>query len=130
MTKMRKFRKEYAKELLAIAGEDLETARVLFKAQIKRRENILFPVEQTIEKTLKAVLCALEQPVPLVREISILIDHLPEGIAPPEPEALVDFTQFATIRRYEEGRSEFSQEELEQAILLAERVLSWGKKLI
>jgi hypothetical protein len=38
MTKERIFRKDYAKELLAIAAEDLVGAKVLFSAKLKRQE--------------------------------------------------------------------------------------------
>ncbi len=129
MTKSRKFKKEYAIELLSIAEQDLETAKALLPSKIRRKENILFHIEQAIEKALKATLCKLEIPVPMVHELSLLIDRLPEGVEPPSPEDLVDLTQFATIRRYEEGKASFSDEEVKAAYRLAEQVLAWARKL-
>lgn len=128
MTKSRKFNKLYAFELIRIAEQDLETAKVLIHADLKRKENILFHIEQCIEKCLKAMLCKHELSVPLVHELSILIDKLPKDILPPNAEELTDLTQFATIRRYEEGKAEFTKEEIESAYRLAEQVLSWAKK--
>jgi HEPN domain-containing protein len=129
LTKSRRFKKEYSKELLSIAEEDLKTAKVLLDAKIRRKENTLFHIEQTIEKSLKAVLCQLEIPVPLSHELSILVDRLPKGIEPPMAEDLFDLTQFATIRRYEEGRADFSDEEMVTAFRLARGVLNWAKKV-
>jgi HEPN domain-containing protein len=84
MTKTLIFKKEYATELLRIAEEDLETARVLAKAKIKRKENTFFHAEQAIEKSLKAVLCHLQIAVPLTHELSIILDRLPKKETPPE----------------------------------------------
>lgn len=129
MTKSIKFKKEYAVELLNIAEQDLETAQTLIAARLKRKENILFHIEQAIEKALKASLCRFEIPVPMVHEISILIDRLPEGVSPPRSEDLVDLTQFATIRRYEEGRADFTEGEVKAAYDLAKEVIAWAQKI-
>jgi HEPN domain-containing protein len=97
--------------------------------KIGRRENTLFHIEQVVEKSLKAVLCKLETPVPFTQELDILLDRLPEGILPPSAEELSDLTQFATLRRYEEARADFSDEELQSAYRLAHSVLVWAKKV-
>ncbi len=129
MTKSRKFKVEYAQELISIAEQDLETAQALMTAKIRRKENIFFHIEQAIEKTLKGVLCKLGIPVPLVHELSLLIDKIPEAKSPPRAEEIVDLTQFATIRRYEEGKATFSEEELRASYELAEAVLKWARKV-
>lgn len=128
MTKTRKFKKEYASELLAIADHDLQAAKVLLDAKVKRKENIFFHIEQSIEKCLKAVLCKHSTPVPLIHELQVLIDHLPKGVSPPRVEEISDLTQFATIRRYEEGRADFSSEEINAAYQLGQQILDWAKK--
>lgn len=98
------------------------------KSHLKRKENILFHIEQCIEKCLKAVLCKNGIAIPLVQELSILVDKLPEKVSPPYVEEISDMTQFATIRRYEEGKAEFTKEELQQAYHIGEQILSWAKK--
>lgn len=130
MTKSRKFNKSYSIELLSIATQDLETARLLMGTTLKRKENILFHIEQSIEKAIKAVLCQLEIAVPMVHEIAILIDRLPEDKMPPRAEDLADLTQFATIRRYEEGKASLDQEEIQEAYNLAKEIITWAKNLI
>ena len=50
MSKSRLFKKSYALELIKLAKDDLETALALKKADINRKENILFHVQQAIEK--------------------------------------------------------------------------------
>ncbi len=128
MTKSRNFTKEYALELLRIATEDLEAANVLMAAKLRRKENIFFHIEQAIEKALKAVLCKHGIAVPLVHELSILIDKIPEGLSLPHAEEITDLTQFATIRRYEEGKAEFTDEEVVSAFQIAGDVLKWANK--
>jgi HEPN domain-containing protein len=130
MTKSRKFNKAYSSELLSIASQDLETARLLMGTNLKRKENILFHIEQSIEKAIKAVLCKLEIAVPLVHEIAILIDRLPEEKMPPRSEDLADLTQFATIRRYEEGKATLTKEEIQEAYKLANEIIIWARNLI
>jgi len=130
MTKSRKFNPEYSKELLAIAKQDLETARLLLGTELKRKENILFHIEQAIEKAIKSTLCKLQIPVPLVHELSILVDKLPEAHTPPRAEELVDLTQFATIRRYEEGKAEITKEEISAAYDLGFQIVQWAAKII
>lgn len=55
--KERHFKPEYAKELIAIARGDLASAFGLKKIKMGRPENICYHAEQSIEKSLKAVLC-------------------------------------------------------------------------
>jgi hypothetical protein len=62
--------------------------------------------------------------------ISIPWDKLPEIKNPPRAEDLVDLTQFASIRLYEEGKSELNQEEIKAAYDLDAEVVSWAKKII
>lgn len=126
VTKSRKFNKKYAEELLSIAFQDLETAKALLPVKGVRKENILFHIEQSVEKGMKAVLCKLEIAVPLVHELSIILDKIPEKLMPPRSDEISDLTQFATIRRYEEGKSEFSDGEVRDTYALAEEILSWA----
>jgi len=128
MTKERRFKKQYGKELIKVAEGDLEVALALAGVGIKRKENIFFSIQQTIEKALKAYLVWLELPVPMVHDLAIIIDRFPESIVIPHAEDLQDLTQFATIRRYEEGSFELTDEETKAALEVAEKILALVKK--
>lgn len=125
MTKERIFKKEYAKELLAIAKDDLAGAEALIQAHLKRQEMSLFHIQQAIEKALKAHLCWLGLPVPMVHSLSIIVDRIPNSDQVPHGELLEDFTQFATIRRYEEGVVVFSAEEIQEALKTGKDIIDW-----
>lgn len=129
MTKEQKFKKEYAFELLKIAEGDLETTKVLLAASIGRKENICFNAQQVIEKSLKAVLCFLELPVPFTHNLDILIDRLPKTLSLNSSENINDLTEYATIRRYEEGTFELDTEDLKKTYDMAELTLKWAQKI-
>ncbi len=97
-------KKEYSKELIHIAENDLISTKTLASNSEVRRETVLMMVQECIEKTLKAVLCALEFPLPQTHDLLVIIDRLGTENEPPMSDALDDLTPFATIRRYEEGR--------------------------
>lgn len=48
--KKRLYKKEYSKELLKIAAGDLDSATALSQAKSGRPENIIFLVQQSVEK--------------------------------------------------------------------------------
>jgi HEPN domain-containing protein len=123
----KKFKKEFAHELVRIAEQDLETARFLSSGAHIRRETTLFNVEQAVEKSLKAVLCWLEISVPLTHDLYAVIGKLPQDNLPPGGYALHDLTPFATIRRYEDSVDDITQQDLELAIASAEKVVLWAK---
>lgn len=125
MTKDRLFKREYARELLNVAKDDLEGARVLVAAKIGRQELPLFHVQQTIEKALKAALVWMGRPLPMVHSLAIILDRFPEGTQVPHADSLEDLTQFATIRRYEEGVALFTPDEITAALAMAQDVLDW-----
>ena len=114
MTKERLFKLPYARELLAIAQNDLLAAKALSANQQVRYETAFFMLQQSVEKALKAVLVAQSQPVPLVRDLAVIIDRLD-----PKPNAsdeLNELTDFAAVRRYEEGTFLVTAEETAAAI--------------
>lgn len=125
MTKDRLFKKEYAKELLIVAKDDLEGARALVSAQVRRQELSLFHVQQAIEKALKAYLVWTGRKVPMVHSLGLLVDRISEAENIPYADALEELTQFATIRRYEDGVALFTSEEISQSLTTAEEVINW-----
>ena len=125
MTNDRLFKKEYAQELLKVSQGDLETAKVLMEAKLTRKENTLFHIQQAIEKALKSYICWLEKPVPLVHDLSEILRVIPDHENIPHHESLYDLTQFATVRRYEEGVAVITDEEVVAAHIVAQEILEW-----
>lgn len=126
----RKFKKEYAKELIRIAEGDLDSARILASGNPKRPENIFYMAEQCIEKCLKAVICAHDAPVPLTHSLAALLERLKDYCTVPFDQDLEELTEFATTRRYEEGKVVLEKEERDRVLLVALQVLDWGSKEI
>jgi HEPN domain-containing protein len=119
------YEKPYALELIRIACADFEAAEVLFAARVKRQENIFLMAQQALEKALKAVLCALGLPVPHLYEISLLLDRLPEEIDPPFGNQFNSLTEYATIRRYLEGKETHENEVTEAALKEIKNAVEW-----
>lgn len=124
------FKKSYAKILLDIADGDLQSAQVLRKASRGRRENICFLAQQAIEKALKAVLIWHQVAFPLVHDAGILVAKMPSGILPPEGYDLSLLTQYATVRRYEEGAIEITEADLDAILKVAESVFTWARQIV
>jgi len=129
MVKDRVFKPEYAAELVRIATNDLKAAIVLKNDAGIRRETVFFMIQQSVEKALKALLCHLKKPVPMVHDLLLILDRLKKD-APKEAEYLVDLSDFAAIKRYEEGTFIPTLEELEATIEMAEKVVSHCHNII
>lgn len=127
--KKRLFKKEYARELLKIASGDLDSAVALSRASKGRPENVVFLAQQSVEKNIKAVLVHLQISFPAVHDLGILVALLPDENAPPEGFGLTEFNPFATVRRYEEGQSPLTPEEIEAALATAYKVAQWAQAL-
>lgn len=119
------FKPEYAHQLIKIAQADHESA-VILANHGARRENSIYHAQQCIEKSIKAVLCWKSIPVPLVHDAGILVARLPGELTPPGGYDLSDLTPFATVRRYEEGVFDVSDEEIQNALDLSKQVLDWA----
>lgn len=129
----RRFVKVYAKTLLRIAEQDFSTA--LFAATgIEgggvRPENVLFLYQQAIEKLLKAVLCHLELPVPMVHDLGVLLAKLPAEVQPAVGYEISSLNDYAGVLRYEEGRLIHEPEDLEDARILCDEMLGWARTII
>lgn len=129
--KSKKFNPAYAKSLLKIAEGDLESAKILAKSKKGRPENIFFIAQQSIEKSLKAVLVHFKKNVPLTHDLEAIISILPEKISTPlSHDSIEGLSEFATVRRYEEGYLEITQEEIKAAIQAADRFFKWAEQQI
>ena len=130
MSRDKLFHREYAKVLWQIAEGDLESAEVMAQNLNKgRRENICFAAQQCIEKSFKAVLCSQQKPVPMTHSIEVLLDRL-QLAAPVGAESLIELTDYATVRRYEEGSEIITAEDVQAIITAARGVLIWAKQQI
>ncbi len=126
----RKYQPEYAFELFRIAQGDLESARGLFKVHTGRIENVVYLCQQSIEKSMKAVLCHLSMDVPMSHDLDLLVSVLPSDLKPPEFYRLGLLTQYATIRRYEEGYEVLDDQDLVATIDLGEKIELWAKTIL
>lgn len=125
-----KYKKEYAKELIKIAYGDYGSARSLSINNEGRIENAVYLCEQAIEKSLKAVLCHLNQPIVHTHDLDVLVTLLPLTHKPPEAHRLGVLSQYATIRRYEEGSEEIGSDDIRLTLELGKKVLEWAQNII
>lgn len=94
-----------------------------------RRENICFVAQQCIEKSFKAVLCYQQKSVPMTHSIEVLLDRL-QSTVPVGADSLIELTDYATVRRYEEGSEIITSEDVQAIITAAQGVLIWAKQQI
>jgi len=128
MSKERLFKKPYARELMAIAKNDLVAAKFLAANTEVRFETAFFMLQQAVEKCLKAVLVAQGKPVPLVHDLAVIIDRMDPK--PGSSEELHELTDFASVRRYEEGTFVVTREETDAAIKLVEATIAFADSQI
>lgn len=127
MTKSQLFKTIYAKELFNIARGDLGSLEILAGAsRAGRPENIFFMAGQVVEKCIKAVLVAKQIPVPFTHNLEILLDRLEDTPDPPNPDSIIDLSDFASIRRYEEGNFLLDDRDIKAAVELAKEVVNWA----
>lgn len=124
------FKKNHAKVLLGIAAADLEAAKVVLESQVGRKEIAAFLAQQSIEKSIKAVLISLEIPVPMVHDAGVLVAKLPNQFTPPRGYDLSELTTYATVLRYREGDSALSHDDAKAIVEIAASVLNWAKTLV
>jgi hypothetical protein len=119
---------QYALEFLHIEQGDLKTAQVLkqgMKTGEIRDENFFLMVHQVTERDFQAVIGAFGQPIPLVHDLGVPVAKVPEGAEATFGYELTRLSEFATHRRYEEGRMLLTPEEAEDVLLMAEQILTW-----
>ena len=117
-----------APQLFRIAECDLTAAQALAGVPGIRLENAMHHVQQSIEKAIKAVLVFHRIALPLVHDLGIFVSKVRAFIEPPYGYKLQRLTDFATIRRYEEGESALTPEELRQTLQGGLEMLIWAKE--
>lgn len=129
MVKDKIFKKQFAAELFRIAQNDLQAAKTLNADVMVRKETAMLMIQQCIEKSLKALLCSVEAGIPQTHDLSLIVDRVRStSIEIPPIVANTDFeelTPFATLRRYEDGNFEISEEDMIAAIELANIIIDW-----
>ncbi len=123
----RMFPKEYAQVLWRIAEGDFRTVAVLAQASGYRVENAFYLAQQSIEKALNAVLVYRGIAIPMIHDLSALLSKLPEDCDSPYGYELNALSEYATIRRYEEGSWTPSPEELQEIMDKTKAMLDWAK---
>jgi len=127
LTKEKLFNKVYTHELLRIAQGDLDSAKLLAgNIGVGRKENICYTAQQSIEKALKATICWLGMPIPMSHSIELILDRLPKDFQPPRAELLIELTDFATVKRYNEGNDVITDEDIRAILMAAKEVLDWA----
>lgn len=131
MTKEGKFAKDYAHELMRIAFQDLASAQFLSGQHQVRVENVFLLAQQALEKALKAVLCWQGQPIPFLHEIGVLVSKIESvGLSPPFAYSLNGLSEFATIRRYLEGKETWSDAEIHGVLAEVKTACEWCQQQI
>lgn len=121
---------QYALEFLHIEQGDLKTAQFLKQGMNTggiRNENLFLMVHQAIKKAFQAVIGAFGQPIPLVHDLGVPVAKVPEGAEATFGYEPTRLSEFATHRRYEEGRMLLTLEEVEDVLLMAEQILTWAR---
>lgn len=128
--KTQKFKPEFAFKLRKIAKDDLYAAEVLSKAPGVRIENIVYHIQQCIEKTIKAALVNLSIPVPLSHDLEVLVGLLPDNFTKSLPSGLGELTQFATLKRYTDGDELIDETDIQELLKLGLFFLNWCDSII
>jgi HEPN domain-containing protein len=129
----RRFERKYARTLLRIAERDLSSghyaSRGIDSGEV-RPENVLFLYQQSAEKLLKAVLCHLEIPIPLVHDLGVLLAKLPRNTQPEVGYEINSLNDYAGVWRYEEASLVYEPEDLEEAYQLCNDLMAWARAII
>ena len=117
---------------LAHAESDLNLARLARHRSDVLPEQVCFHAQQAAEKVLKAVLLHRGVAFPRTHDIQQLIVLVRQSGLGPSSELgrAAALTPYAAEARYPDYPDEITPEEVDEAIQLAEAVLSWGATLI
>jgi len=95
-------------------------------------EDLCLDAQQAAEKAIKTVLLHLSVGFPYIHDLSLLLTRVEQaGPAVPEPvRNAVALTDYAVETRYPGPFEPVTQEEYEEAIMLAEVVLVWAQSIV
>lgn len=114
------------------ARSNLERAKIGKVSQGILYEDLCFDAQQTVEKSLKAILVKLNQPFPKTHSIGILLKLIEEaGVEIPKNINQAKLlTAYAVDARYPGDYEPVTKEEYKEALKLAEDVFEWLVKII
>lgn len=94
-------------------------------------EDLGFEAEQAAEKALKAVLIHVSREYPKTHSLGLLIELFGQYVTVPEEiRAAVVLSSYAVQTRYPGDYAPVSEAEYEQALMLAQTVVSWERQQI
>ena len=119
-------------EWLNRAYSNLSQAKGGIKLTNVYLEDLCFQAQQAVEKALKAVLIVHHVRFPYTHDLAALLSLIMEiGIAVPEHIlGAVRLSDYAVTVRYPSVAEPITQQEYEQSIVIAEKVLHWAEKVI
>ena len=110
---------------LAIARRDLDSAKRLLAGDPPYRDTAAYHCQQSAEKAIKTVLAAARVPFPKTHDLTALV-KLAAGTdadASKWKEAAIILTPYATLYRYPDAFPEPGDNDLHEAVSLAEELL-------
>lgn len=113
------------------ARSDLKLAR-LGASQDVLPAQVCFHAQQSVEKSLKAVLLFTGTDFPLTHDIEELLDTMDAvGIVIPDDlKGINTLTPYAVETRYPGYWGEISRDDIDEALMLAEKTVTWAEEYI
>ena len=124
---------DYAQEWLKIAERDYAVALHLSEAfRPLPTENICYGCQQSMEKSLKAVLAYNEADIPKAHDIILLLELCRQYTNEVSLDIKIagTITRFATMSRYPDNVVDFTKEDAELGLKYAKQVLDMVKEVL
>ena len=121
--------RQLPRRLIRKAAADLAAARALADDPDQADEVVGFHVQQTVEKSVKAVLAWLQIDYPLTHDIDFLVRRLTKSDVP-VPEALLEarwVSMWGVVTRYEDIETVLDRVE---AIEVATVAIEWASEVV
>jgi HEPN domain-containing protein len=117
-------------EWLNRARSNLKRAKADARLEGIYWEDLCFDAQQAAEKAIKAVLLHYEIEFPYVHDLARLLTLLSENDVevPEDVKAAETMTPYATTIRYPMPYESMTKEQYEEAVHLAETVVTWAQK--
>jgi HEPN domain-containing protein len=121
----------FPEEWLTHAESDLNLARLAKDHTEILPQQVCFHAQQAAEKALKAVLLHHKIEFPPVHDIEVLLEITKQsGVSPPSDVAEAGaLTPYAVEARYPGYEEDITPAQVDQAIRLAESVVTWAKTI-
>jgi len=120
-----------AQQWIAYAEHNLALARLVEAHPEIQTELYCYHAQQAAEKAIKAVLLFTKAEFPFTHDLDLLLGLVQDAeVEVPVPLAMVGrLTPYATQTRYPGEWEDVSEEELAEALALAEQAVTWARSL-